>query len=223
MTSLDETSLFFLFIKGCICAKSWHAHANSNGVCVCALVYVLCKLLVHVLQLIAHSAATWTVQLRPNFSIQTQTDTVSLSFLCHTDTDFLTENTHLHGNTQKGCRWWLWMGISGGSLMPCPCSFLFVLPVNEMGAFPQTSSRLLASSFRFLLPSYSRRECWMLGRFEEMLSSFLCMYWPTVNVHCLVCVTHGAQHNTWNCVCVNVWVSEISWHLSRSSDMLLHI
>ena len=50
-------------VCGCVCVCVW------TCMCVCLCLYALGTLLLQVLQLIAHSAATWTVQSRPNFSI----------------------------------------------------------------------------------------------------------------------------------------------------------
>lgn len=95
VTSLDETSLFFFFQRVHLCNKTDKHHPILN-VCVSG----------SLLLLIAHSAATWTVQLRPNFSIYKHKRklTPCLCLSSATLTQALSPVTHSEAEGDR-CRW----------------------------------------------------------------------------------------------------------------------
>lgn len=114
----------------CVCVCVW--------TCMCVCLCALGTLLLQVLQLIAHSAATWTVQSRPNFSIHRHkrklTPSLCLSSATHTDTGSFTET--LSEAEGDGCQW----PFLEVFLFRAPLAFLFLLPgIKTGGTWPLLS------------------------------------------------------------------------------------
>ena len=150
---------FFFFFKGCIRATKQTCIPSVflTCVCVCACACALGALLMKVQPLMAHSAATWTVQSRPKFSIcghKRRTDTVALSFLSATLTQALSQNTHTHththtaGVTAVDGRFWRFSAALG----LCLCCRSKKMGRWSRASYPD-SLLLLFSSIRFLLSS----------------------------------------------------------------------
>lgn len=150
--AMKHPFFFFFFFKGCIRAAKSHFPYNPKDMCLCLCVCTG-TLLLQVLALMAHSAATWTVQAEPNFSTNANWHPPFAFPLPH-------RHSFCHWSTDRGWKWWMSEAITGGFFFFLPClSWLSVCAVRDRGTFPQTASFFLALICQTLPP---RLEKWRL-------------------------------------------------------------